>query len=54
MYYFRVMAAMIQVPTKLPQEVVDAIKKAVDEKRFKNRNALIVEGLIKFLKIKKR
>lgn len=49
---FANMAAMIQVPTKLPETVVVKIKKAVEKKEFENRNAAIVVILKKYFKVK--
>lgn len=46
------MAAMIQIPTKLPEAVVVKINEAVSKKQFENRNAAIVAILKKYFKIK--
>lgn len=46
------MAAMIQTPTKLPNEVLVKIKEAVEKKQFENRNAAIVCILKKYFKVR--
>jgi len=46
------MAAMIQTPSKLPQEVLDAITKSVSKGKFPNRNAAIVSILKMYFKLK--
>lgn len=44
--------ALIQFPTKLPQEVIEAIEKAVKENKFKSKNNAVVTILCKYFKIK--
>jgi len=51
-YYICRMAAMILTPTRLPQEVLVKLKKAVDKNQFPNRNAAIVAILKKYFKVK--
>jgi len=46
------MAAMIQTPSKLPQEVLDKISKAVLKGKFPSRNAAIVTILKEYFKLK--